>query len=264
MIMSPTKEFVILIVVAGMSFSACATQDSDHKTEGAPDAAHAWTYEGETGPEHWGTLNPAWAACSEGMMQSPINLQDAVLSDLVDPELNYQLVPLNVTNNGHSVQASIAAGNTMVVDNVSYEMLQFHFHSPSEHSRDGQLSSMELHLVHRSADGVLAVIGVMIEEGDHNPAYDAIMSALPANEGDILAPEGASINPRDLLPQVLTTYRYMGSLTTPPCSEGLQWMVMTTPVQLSPEQIAGYYALYSGTNRPVQPLNERTLTLDES
>jgi carbonic anhydrase len=253
----------VLVLAAGIGFAGCAKQEADHDAVSDAHDVH-WTYEGESGPAAWGAINPEWAACSEGVQQSPINLTGADLSDLADPVLSYQPVALQLLNNGHTVQAAIAAGNTLEVDGVTYEMLQFHLHSPSEHSVDGALTPLEIHFVHQSQDGVLAVLGVMVQEGAFNPAYEAVMSSLPASEGETVAPEGVLIDITGLLPAERTTYRYQGSLTTPPCSEGVQWMVLTTPVEMSAEQIAAFSALYPVSNRPVQPLNERTLIRDAS
>lgn len=226
--------------------------------------AHTWTYEGETGPTHWGALNAEWAACSAGRVQSPINLTAAALSDLADPVFTYQSSPLSETNNGHTAQASYAAGSSLQVDGKIYQLLQFHFHSASEHTIDGAHTPLEVHLVHQAADGSLAVVGLLVEEGSSHPAFDAVLAAIPVEEGVIVSPEGIKVNANDFLPAQRTTYRYEGSLTTPPCSEGVTWLIMTQKIQLSAEQIAQYVSLFPGTNRPIQPLNERTLSQDAS
>lgn len=251
-----------LLFLGCLTFVGCASK-TDHEPA-ADSGAHSWTYEGETGSTHWGDLNTEWAACSAGRAQSPINLKSATLSDLEDPVFTYQSSPLSQTNNGHTAQASYAAGSSLQVDGKIYQLLQFHFHSASEHTIDGAQTPLEVHLVHQAADGSLAVVGLLVEEGASHPAFDAVLSAIPVEEGATVTPEGVTINAIDFLPSQRTTYRYNGSLTTPPCSEGVTWLVMTQKIQLSAEQIGRYVALFPGSNRPVQPLNERTLSQDAS
>ncbi len=141
--------------------------------------------------------------------------------------------------------------------------MQFHFHSPSEHAVEGELYPAEMHLVHADADGNLAVVGVFISEGAENTAFTPVWDNLPAEETEA-TPTGATINAADLLPDEQLFFRYSGSLTTPPCSEGVLWSVMSDPVEMSAEQIEMYTAIFSGNNRPLQVLNDRELQLDES
>ncbi len=260
MIIQPTKLFFLFILGGSLALAGCAS----HEEEKHEDEAHAWAYEGESGPTHWGALNAEWAVCSEGTEQSPINLTSAVVFEIDDPVFSYQDAPLSLINNGHTVQANFAAGSSITVEGIDYQLLQFHFHSQSEHSVDGVLLPMELHLVHQSSDGTLAVVGLLIEEGAFNPSFDSILTSLPATEGATNDPAGVTINALSLLPEQRTTYRYAGSLTTPPCSQGVAWMVMTSKIQLSAEQIAQYTTLFHGTNRPIQPLNSRVLVQDAS
>jgi carbonic anhydrase len=140
--------------------------------------------------------------------------------------------------------------------------VQYHFHSPSEHTVKGQHHPMEMHLVHKSADNKLAVIGVFIDEGAHNAAFDPIWSNLPDTKGEEVHVENVMVDVNQLLPASMESYRYDGSLTTPPCSEGVKWIVMTTPIQMSAEQINAFRAIISGNNRPVQPLNSRVVETD--
>jgi carbonic anhydrase len=224
-----------------------------------------WGYEGEAGPEHWGSLDPSFAACGEGKSQSPVDIvhADATPQDLPNIAFHYQPTAVKIINNGHSIQVNYDPGSYIEVEGTRYDLLQFHFHAPSEHAFDGQLLDMEMHLVHKSAEDKLAVVGVMLKGGAENAAYQPVWDNLPAEEG----PEQVidlQVNAADLLPAEQLTYRYSGSLTTPPCSEEVSWFMMTTPVELSAEQIAAFEAIYKGNNRPVQPLNEREILVDTS
>jgi carbonic anhydrase len=260
MITQPTKLFLFFILMAGLTLAGCDLE----KIQEHADDGHSWAYEGENGPDHWGALNSEWEACSEGREQSPINLTSAVVFEIDDPVFSYHQTDLNLKNNGHTIQQTYAAGSSMEVDDVVYQLLQFHFHSPAEHSVDGVLSPMELHLVHQAADGSLAVVGLLIEAGDFNPAFNGIMNGLPILEDEVHASDGIQVNAANFLPVARTTYRYAGSLTTPPCSQGVAWMVMTNKIQLSAEQIALYTDIFHATNRPVQLLNDRVLVQDAS
>jgi len=166
---------------------------------------------------------------------------------------------VDVIDNGHTIQVNYDAGSTVVVDGTSYELKQYHFHAPSEHTVDGQHFPMEMHLVHQSPGGKLAVLGVFIDEGDHNAAFEPVLSNLPDEVGEEIHHENVTVNIDDLIPPSPTTYRYPGSLTTPPCSEGVSWFVDIEPIELSAEQIAQFKANFYGNNRPVQPLNDRTV-----
>jgi carbonic anhydrase len=221
-----------------------------------------WTYEGEEGPEHWGDLDPSYAACEAGKSQSPINISNPVEEDLANISLHYQPSEVNILNNGHTVQINYDAGSYIELDGVRYDVAQFHYHSPSEHAVDGKFSAAELHIVHKNADGGLAVVGILLDEGAQNVAYQPFIENLPEEKSDA-KDAGVIINATDLLPAVQTTFRYSGSLTTPPCTEGVNWLVMTTPMELSAEQIEALASLFEeGNNRPVQPLNDRPLTED--
>jgi carbonic anhydrase len=248
---------VWLWVAALVLLSGCATATPPAAT---PAPVH-WTYEGEEGPAHWAELSPDFAACSAGRSQSPIDLTGSAPQDLANVVFHYQPSQVNIINNGHTIQVNYDPGSSIELDGVRYDLLQFHFHAPSEHSLDGKLAEAELHLVHKSADGKLAVVGVLIESGPDNPAFKTVWDNLPTQPGPVQNVK-AEVNAASLLPAVQTTYRYTGSLTTPPCTEGVQWYVMTTPVQMSADQIATFTKIVEGNNRPLQPLNGRTLAED--
>ncbi len=221
-------------------------------------SAH-WGYEGEGGPEHWGDLKPEFALCKEGVNQSPVDIRGAVKGELPPITVSYGATPLKVTNNGHAVQVNYEKGSFAVIGGKRYELLQFHFHSPSENRVDGRAYPLEAHLVHKGDDGGLAVIGVFLVEGERNGFIEAIWGNIPAEAGKTQIVDGVSVNVEAMLPAVRTYYRFPGSLTTPPCSEGVDWNVMATPIELSKEQISRFRSFYEMNARPVQPLNGRTI-----
>ena len=222
-----------------------------------------WTYEGDAGPAAWGSLDEAYALCATGAEQSPIDLANAEAFDLVNVQTDYHTSALTILNNGHTIQANYDAGSSIVVNQSTYALAQFHFHTPSEHSIDGEQFPMEAHFVHRSADGALAVIGVMLIEGEaDNAAFAPVFDAMPAEAGEPIAVENVTLDVNAMLPTDPRFYTYRGSLTTPPCSEGVRWIVMTTPVEVSAAQLAAFQALFAHNARPVQPVLERGLLID--
>ncbi|MDE0609144.1 MAG: carbonic anhydrase family protein [Anaerolineaceae bacterium] len=219
-----------------------------------------WDYEGETGPDNWGSLSPDYALCAEGTAQSPIDIRNAVELDLVAIHFDYGRTPNNVTNTGHSIQVDVEGDSHILYNGIRYNLLQFHFHAPSEHTIDGQAAAMEVHFVHHDPNsGTLAVVGILLEEGDgDHEAYAPVFGNLPDEAGQSVSTED-SLALSGLLPQVRTFYTYQGSLTTPPCSENVRWLLLDTPVALSAAQIAAYTTLYANNARPVQPLGARDL-----
>jgi carbonic anhydrase len=220
-----------------------------------------WNYEGAGGPKHWGSLDPAFAACAVGTEQSPIDLADAKVSDLPSLAFDYAPSPITILNNGHTIQVGSTPGSGIVLDGLRYELVQFHFHHASEHTVDGIRFPLELHLVHRNDSGALAVVGVLFKVGDANEALKPLWSHLPAEASPTTVVPG-EVDVAALLPGRRTTWRYPGSLTTPPCSEGVSWLVMTEPVTLSVEQIKAFGAIFPHNFRPVQPLNGRVVWRD--
>ncbi len=221
-----------------------------------------WSYEGDRGPAHWGSLDPAFSDCAKGLEQSPIDLVDAETRQQGRIEFDYAPSPITLLNNGHAVQVNYAPGSGMILDGVRYELLQFHFHHGSEHTVAGVRLPMELHLVHRNDEGALAVVGVFLEEGRENLVLAPLWRRLPARPAPAKAIP-ASIDATELLPERRTAWRYRGSLTTPPCSQGVSWVVMTEPVAVSAAQIARYGGILRNSYRPAQPLNGRSLTVGE-
>lgn len=256
------KIFLLgLLMIASLILGACGAQVEELHPVAAP--AH-WTYEGEEGPENWGEIDPAYATCGTGTSQSPIDISAPSEQDLSNISFHYQPSEVNILNNGHTAQVNYDAGSYIELDGVRYDVAQFHYHAPSEHALDGQLFAAELHIVHKNADGKLAVVGLLLQEGAENAAFDPFLNNLPAEQSDV-KDAGVKINAADLLPAVQTTFRYSGSLTTPPCTEGVSWLVMTTPVELSAAQLTALEELFGHpNNRPVQELNDRPLAEDST
>jgi len=239
-------------------FSAHAGNESAQSHAPGADHKSHWSYEGQTGPAHWGELSPDFKVCRLGLEQTPIDLSGSLKADLGSLAIDYHNVPFKVLNNGHTIQSDCSTGCAFSIADTRYDLAQFHFHHPSEHLLDGKAFDMELHLVHKSADGALAVIGVFVASGSHNPALDSIFSRMPASEGAATVAD-VEIDPSSLLPAARNHFRYAGSLTTPPCSEGLVWTVFRDPIEASPAQIHKFAALFPNNARPVQRKNNRFL-----
>jgi carbonic anhydrase len=232
-----------------------------------------WAYEDhgdEVGPAKWGTL-PGNAACASGKQQTPINLAAGAAKPQDLPNLVFAYKPssLSMTNNGHTVQMTYAAGSTLgrTGSTGTWTLAQFHFHAPSEHTVDGVSYPMEAHLVHVDNAGKPAVVvGVFIKAGRENAGLARAFQALPAKSGDKGAPAGTTIDAGALLPADKTFFTYAGSLTTPPCTEGIRWYVLETPIEMSPAQIGAFTSLehLGHTNRPIQSLGGRVVLVDST
>ena len=220
-------------------------------------AAH-WSYEGEGAPIRWGKLNADWARCDLGTRQSPIDIRDGIRVELEPIGFDYKPARFNVLDNGHTVQVNLGGGNHITVMNRMYELVQFHFHRPSEERINGRASDMVAHLVHKDVDGKLAVVAVLLTGGNPNGLVQTVWNNLPLEKNDPVIPT-STIDMNQLLPERRDYYTYMGSLTTPPCSEGVLWMVMKQPLQLSPEQIAIFSRLYPMNARPIQASSGRMI-----
>lgn len=251
---------LILLFISMMSIGLgvmVSAQDETHEDE----PPH-WEYEGEAGPDAWGSLSEDYALCSTGQAQSPIDITGAQTLNLTDIEFSYSPSALNIFNNGHTIQVGYDDGSTITYNELVYTLKQFHFHTPSEHTIDGESFPMEIHFVHQSDTGALAVVGVMLREGEaDNAAYAPIFENLPAEKGDP-QPTDIAIDANSLLPAGRLFTTYGGSLTTPPCSQGVRWLVLSEPVELSAAQIEAFHAIFELNARPVQPLNTRDLLED--
>lgn len=243
----------------GTSHTKLASAKPAHKTT-AGHATH-WSYEGAGAPEAWGSLKEEFSTCDAGQSQSPIDISNVTITELPDIEFDYKETPLSILNNGHTIQVNYAKGSSVTVDGKRYELLQFHFHSPSEHAVGGKYYDMVAHLVHRAADGQLGVIGVMFQEGRGiNNAISKLWLNMPEKAGQVIESEQVLINAADLLPADMAYYNYSGSLTTPPCSEGVNWMVMAAPNHVAPAQVKQFVDVFPLSTRPVQPLNTRVVS----
>ncbi|HSQ86593.1 MAG TPA: carbonic anhydrase [Desulfobacterales bacterium] len=224
----------------------------------AGENAH-WGYTGHEGPEHWGKLDPKYSACSEGKNQSPVNLTGMIESDLSPININYKSGGNEILNNGHTIQVNYKPGSTITVNGHKFELKQFHFHSPSENKIEGHSYPMEAHFVHDDKEGNLAVIAVMFETGKKNMELEKAWAHMPKNAGD-KNPLPVSIDAISLLAHNYDYYRFNGSLTTPPCSEGVWWLVMKYFDTASKEQIDKFSDVMGHpNNRPLQPVNARVI-----
>jgi carbonic anhydrase len=242
------RLLVLAMLVIGLLIPAAAVV--------AQEGTH-FCYEGDCGPDHWAALNPDWALCGSGKAQSPVDIPSTAPVNSSGLKLNYQPSGLNVVNNGHSIQANLDAGSTLELDGKVYELQQVHMHAQSEHDVAGKPYPAEAHFVHEAADGSRVVVGVFLTLGAENAAWAPFFANVPAAEGPVTTVAGATLKPADMLPAQQTYYRYDGSLTTPACTEGVKWLVMNTPVQVSEAQLASFTQEYHDNFRPVQPLNGR-------
>ncbi len=223
-----------------------------------------WSYEGATGAEHWSALDPEYAACN-GREQSPIDIRNAQKADLPALRFEYKSGPLKyLINNGYTIRVNYhdapGSGNFLMVGDKRYHLTQFHFHRPSEEHIHGKPYEMEVHLMHKSDDGEIAGVTVLLKAGGANATVQQIWEHMPNTEGKEEEVAGVEVNPAGLLPHAAAYYKYMGSLTAPPCTEGVAWFVLKTPVDVSAEQIQAFAKLYPHDVRPLQPLNGRVVT----
>jgi carbonic anhydrase len=218
-----------------------------------------WTYEGKEGPKEWGKLDVSYGACSTGQTQSPINIKDAKKADLPALKFSYQAVPLNIVDNGHTIQVNYAPGSTLTVGGKVYILKQFHFHHPSEEYVNGKDFPLVAHLVHADAEGHLAVVAVFFEQGSANSLIDTLWKNIPSEKEKPQNIPSVSIQVQDLLPSEHGYFTYAGSLTTPPCSEGVTWYVLSSYATLSPQQVGAFAKIYPKNARPIQPTNSREI-----
>ena len=217
-----------------------------------------WTYSGERGPDNWAKLTPENSACA-GKNQSPINLTGFIKAELKPIQFAYRSGEAEILNNGHTIQVNHAAGSNIRVEGVRFELKQFHFHAPSENRIEGKSYPMELHLVHADKDGNLAVVAVMFREGRESKALARLWPLMPKGVGEKVGLP-TSFAATSLLPANRSHYRFDGSLTTPPCSEGVRWLVMKNAVTASKDQLEAFsHVIHHPNNRPVQQVNARTV-----
>lgn len=215
-----------------------------------------WSYEGAHGPGHWGDVDAASQVCAAGSQQSPLDIGATVKANLPPLSFAWRNGADSIVNNGHTIQLNVAEGSTLTVGKDVYKLLQFHFHRPSEHLIDGKSFPMEVHFVHQAASGALGVIGVMMKTGRANPVFNRIVATMPAAAGPAVKAD-ARINPNALLPARRSYYSYAGSLTTPPCSEVVAWMLLTDAIEVGEADVAAFARLYAMNARPAQKSNRR-------
>ncbi|SFD76696.1 carbonic anhydrase [Massilia yuzhufengensis] len=217
-----------------------------------------WSYEGEYGPANWSNINAAWAKCGTGNRQSPIDLRDGMKVDLEQITFDYHPTSFSEVDNGHTIQVTVGGGNFLTVGNQAYELQQFHFHRPSEERINGKGTEMVIHFVHRSFEGKLLVLAVLLERGRANSLIQTVWNNLPLEKKQAVSPS-ILIDPNEALPEKREYFTYMGSLTEPPCTEDVLWIVMKQTMQASPAQMALFSRLYPLNARPVQQSNGRMI-----
>jgi len=217
-----------------------------------------WSYEGDSGPANWSKINVDWAKCGNGNRQSPIDIRDGMKVDLEQISFDYHPSSFNVVDNGHTVQVGVGSGNYITVQNRMFELQQFHFHRPAEDRINGKTYEMVVHLVHRDASGRLAILAVMLERGEPQPTIQTVWNNLPLEKFDTISPT-ILLDPANLLPARRDYYTFMGSMTEPPCSEDVLWLVMKQPMPASAAQMALFSRLYPFNARPLQPANGRII-----
>lgn len=230
------------------------------------EGGHHWSYQGGTGPAKWAALEPEFSACELGELQSPIDIQDAIAkkSDLPPLVFDYKPSPLKIIDNGHTIQIDYAPGSSVTIEGKQYELAQFHFHKPSEEELNGKRADMVAHLVHKDRDGNLAVVAVLLESGQPNKLIQVLWKNLPKQKEKEVEVPGVKINAIALLPADRAAYYiFSGSLTTPPCSEGVTWVVLRTPTSISQGEVARFAHVYPMNARPIQPLNGREIRVSE-
>lgn len=218
-----------------------------------------WAYAGHGAPAEWGNLDHDFETCKLGKYQSPIDIRGAKPADLPAIKFDYSPSPLKVIDNGHTIQVNYAPGSSIDVGGTRYDLLQFHFHKPSEEKINGKAHAMVAHLVHKSADGKLAVVAVLLDKGGASATIDTIWKNLPKEKEKETAVANVSVDAATLLPNDKGYYTFQGSLTTPPCSEGVKWLVLKTPVKIADGEIAAFGKIYPMNARPTQATNGRDI-----
>ncbi len=256
-----TLSALLLITSAQANEEHATTKEAPAKTEKHEAHAKHWGYMGDVGPSHWSEVKKEFHMCSEGKQQSPINVVATKDSNLTPLDLQYKTGSESIINNGHTIQVNVKDGSVLKIDGADYKLKQFHFHVPSENNINGDAFPLEAHFVHATDDGKLAVIAVMFVEGEENPVLAKAWKKLPnLKVGEAQKCGLTSEEVQALMPKNKDYYKFMGSLTTPPCSENVKWHVYKTPLTASKEQINAFFTLFAfPNNRPVQPSNGRVI-----
>ncbi len=246
------KKIVVMAgLVTGMLFAGVtgAGHHAEHKH---------WGYKGSEGPQHWGEIDPKFRMCRLGANQSPVNMSRFIEAKLPPLKITYAGISHDVVNNGHTIKVTTQGKDIVVVDDIPFTLVQYHFHTPSENILNGKHFPMEAHFVHQSKDGEYLVIALMFQEGEKNRALEKVLADLDPRVNHTKKLK-EMFNPGDFFPKKLDYYRYDGSFTTPPCTEGVRWIVIKQPVEASKEQIAKMHKIMGSNNRPTQPLKARVI-----
>jgi len=255
---APTNPSVPLVNPSTAS-SKATSKEKDTKHDQTPH----WSYEpGERGPENWGKLGKENAVCGAGELQSPINIENGIRVDLPPIRFDYKPSPLSIQDNGHTILVNYGEGSNLILQGKQYRLVQFHFHHPSEEAIDGKRSDMVAHLLHQHHDGALLMVAVLLNrdptktlaksDNAENPLFQQILNNIPLSKNVVETPSGVVIDMNQLLPQHHAYYTYLGSLTTPPCTENVTWVVLKDPVSLSEEQVENFARIYANNARPLQ------------
>jgi carbonic anhydrase len=247
---------VALVVLAG-----CGGGEGGRDEATSGEAAH-WSYDGADGPAAWASLSADYTRCVDGSAQSPIAVDHPQDRPLPDLRFDYRTASVEIRDTGHTEQVNVAPESSVVLDGVAYRLAQFHYHAPGEHTVDGRSFPAEFHFVHQSDAGALAVVGLLVTAGRHNPAWDPILEHLPNGTDEPVTV--AALDLPALLPADRATTRYEGSLTTPPCTEGVHWNLLSGVIELSEAQLSLLTGHYDHNNRPVQPLAGRPVVHDST
>lgn len=237
-----------------LGYVSTAGLADEHKGHGTH-----WTYSGKAGPSRWFELHPEFIACAKGKYESPIDITGGVKSELPALQFRYSPSPLTIVDNGHTVMATLAPGSTLAAGDRMYGLKQLHFHHPSEESVSGKRFAMVAHLVHEGAGGHVAVVAVLLKVGKGNPLVETLWKHLPSEKERLAIIADVSVDAMEILPPSLGYYTFPGSLTTPPCTEGVTWYVLKTPTEISSAQLAAFAKLYPMNARPIQPRHGRQI-----
>jgi carbonic anhydrase len=246
------RRFLYATLCCGLILVARSISQEHH-------AEHVWDYGEELGPSHWGDLKPEFAPCKAGHRQSPIDIRDPQQADLPPLQLNYKPSPLHIIDNGHTIMVNYSPGSFMSVGDHKYALKQFHFHRPSEEKINGKTFDMTMHLVHADENGKLAVIAILLRQGEDNALVRELWKDLPKEKEKEELLDQIQIDVSQILPATLGYYTFSGSLTTPPCSEDVTWYVLREPVNVSAAEIEQFSKLYRNDARPTQPLYGRVI-----
>jgi carbonic anhydrase len=247
------RKFRFTLTVLCTFFLALSCAAQEHPSQ------HAWDYGDAHGPSHWGDLNPEFATCKNGHHQSPIDIRNPKQAALPPIHFEYKPSPLHIIDNGHTIMVNYSPGSFISVGNKKYVLKQFHFHRPSEEKINGKGFDMTVHLVHADEEGKLAVVAVLLQEGEDSPLVHELWNDLPKEKDKEEFFDNAQINLSQILPSDRGYYTFAGSLTTPPCSEDVTWFVLKHPVTISAEEIERFSQLYRDDARPTQPLYDRVV-----